>query len=61
MLASTLTECQDDPTNDLSLARHDQLQVSGVVSGVNTKKGNAEVTPYDLAKRWNIWLETITR
>ena len=54
MLASTLTECQDDPTHDLSLALYDQVQVSGVC----TKKEKAEVTPYDLAKRWNIGLET---
>ena len=48
VLASTLTECQDDPTHDLSLSLHDQVQVSGIVSGVNTKKGRAEMTPYDL-------------
>ena len=58
VIASTLTECQDDPTHDLSLALHDQIHVSGMVSGVNTKLGRAEVTPYDLAKRWNIGLET---
>ena len=58
VLVSTLTECQDDPTHDLSLALHDQVQGSGIVSGVNTKKGRAEVTPYDLAKRWTIGLET---
>ena len=58
VLASTLTECQDDPTHDLSLALHDQVQVSGIVSGANTKRGRAEVTPYDLAKRWSIGLET---
>ena len=51
MLASTLTECQDDPTHNLSLAPDSHIQVSGIVSGVNTKKGKAEVTPYDLAKR----------
>ena len=28
------------------------------MSGVDTKKGKAEVTPYDLSKRWNIGLET---
>ena len=61
MLASTLTECQDDPTHDLSLALNDQVQVSGVVSGVHIKKGKAEVTPYDLSKRWNIGLETAKR
>ena len=58
VLASTLTECQDDPTHDLSLALNDQVQVSGIVSGINTKKGRAEVTPYDVAERWNIGLET---
>ena len=58
MLASSLTECQDDPTHNLSLALNGQVQVSGIVSGVNTKKGKAEVTPYDLARRWNIGLET---
>ena len=58
VIASTLTECQDDPTHDLSLALHDQILVSGIVSGDNTKKGGAEVTPYDPAKRWNIGLET---
>ena len=58
VLASPLTECQDDPTHDLSLALHDQVQLSGIVSGVYIKKGKAEVTPYDLAKRWNIGLET---
>ena len=36
MLASTLTECQDDPTHNLSLALNDQVQVSGIVTGVNT-------------------------
>ena len=61
VVASTLTECQDDPTHDLSLALNGQVQVSGIVSGVNTMKGNAEVTPYDLAKRWNIGLETSKR
>ena len=61
MLASSLTECQDDPTHNLSLAPNGQVQVSGTVSGVNTKKGKAEVTPYDLAKRWNIGLETTKR
>ena len=58
LLASTLTECQDDPTHDLSLPQDDQVQVSRIVSGSNTKKGRAEVTPYDLAKRWSIGLET---
>ena len=58
VLASTLTECQEDPSHDLSLALHDKVQVSGIVSGVNTKKGRAEVTPYDLSKIWNIGLET---
>ena len=58
MLASTLAECQDDPTLDFYLALHDQVQVSGIVSGVSTRKEKAEVTPYDLAKRWNIGLET---
>ena len=61
VLASTLTECQDDPTHDLSLALHDQVQVSGIMSSVNTKKGRAEVTPYDLAKRWNFGLERAKR
>ena len=61
VLASTLTECQDDPMHDLSLGLHDQVQVSGIVSGVDTKKGRTEVTPYDLAKRWNIGLETAKR
>ena len=61
MLASTLTECPDDPTHNLSLALNGQVQVSGIVSGVNTKKGKAEVTPYDLDKRWNIGLETTKR
>ena len=37
MLSSTLTECQDDPTHNLSLALNDHIQVSGIVSGVNTK------------------------
>ena len=58
MLASTLTECQDDPKHNLSLALNSHIQVSGVASGVNTKKRKARVTPYDLAKRWNIGLET---
>ena len=31
------------------------------MSGANTKKGKVEVTPYDLAKRWNIGLETAKR
>ena len=61
MQASTLTECQDDPTHNLSLSLNGQVQVSGVVSGVNTRKGKAEVTPNDLAKRWNISLETAKR
>ena len=58
VLATTLTECQDVPTYDLSLALHDQVQGSGSVSCVNAKKGSSEVTPYDIAKRWNIGLET---
>ena len=61
VLALTLTECQDDSTHNLSLALNGQVQVSGIVSGVNTKKGKAEVTAYDLAKRWNIGLETAKR
>ena len=44
--------------NDLSLALHDQVQVSGIVPGISTKNGKTGVTPYDLAKRWNIDLET---
>ena len=58
MLASTSTECQDDPTHNLSLALNSHVQVSGIVSGVNIKKCKTEVTPYDLAKRWCIGLET---
>ena len=61
VLASILTKCQDDPTHDISLALHDQVQVSGIASGVNSKKERAEVIPYDLAKRWNIGLETAKR
>ena len=61
MSVSTLTECQDDPTQNLSLALIGQVQVSGIVAGVNTKKGKAEVTPYDPAKRFNIGLETTKR
>ena len=61
MLTSTLTEYQDDPTHNLSIALTGQVQVSGIVSGVNTKNGEAEVTPYDLAKRWNISLKTAKR
>ena len=61
MLASTLTECQVDPTHNLSLALNDQVEVSGIVSAVYTKKGKAQVTPYDLAKTWNIGLETAKR
>ena len=30
VLASTLTECKDDPTHDSSLALHDQVQVSAL-------------------------------
>ena len=52
MLASTLTECEDDPTHDLSLALHDQIQVSVIVSGVSTKKVKAEVTPKDGTFVW---------
>ena len=59
MLASTLTECQDDPTHNLSIAS--QIQVSCIVSVVNTKNGKAEVASYDLVKRWNIGLETAKR
>ena len=58
VLDSTLIECHDDTTHDLSISLHDQVQVSGIVSDVSTKKGKAKVTPYDLAKRWNIGLET---
>ena len=58
MVASTVTECQDGLTHKLSRAQNCHIQVSVIVSGVNTKKGKAEVTPYDLAKRWNIGLET---
>ena len=53
-----MTECQGDPTHDLSLALNDEEQVSGIVSSVNTKKGKAEVTPYVIAKRG---LETAKR
>ena len=48
MLASTLTECQDDPTHNLSLSLNGHIQVLVIVSGTNIKKGKAEVTPYDL-------------
>ena len=61
MIASTFTECQDDPTHSLSLALNSQVQISGIVSGVNTKKGKAEVIPCDLAKTWNIGLEAAKR
>ena len=61
MLSSTLTECQDDPTHNLAVALNGHVQVSGIVSGLNTKKGKGEVTPYDLAKRWNIGLENAKR
>ena len=61
MLTSTLTECQDDPTHNLSLAINGETLVSGIVSGVNTNKGKAEVIPYELAQRWNIGLETAKR
>ena len=61
MLASTLTECQDDPTHNLSQPLTGPVQVSGIVSGVNTKIEKAQVTPYDLAKRWNIGLDTAKR
>ena len=44
VLASTLIECQDDPTHNLSLALNGQIQVSGIVSGVNTKKGKAKMS-----------------
>ena len=39
MLALTLTECQDNPTHDLSLALNDQGQVSGIMSGLIQRKG----------------------
>ena len=39
MMASTMTGCQDDPTHNLSLALNGCEQVSGIVSGVNTRKG----------------------
>ena len=45
-LASTLTECQDDPTHNLSLALNDQVQVSGCVR-CQYKERKA---PYDLTK-----------
>ena len=61
VLASTLRECQDDPTHNLSLALNGDIQVSVIVSGTNIKKGKAEVTPYDLVKRWNIGLETVKK
>ena len=61
MLTSTLTECQDDPTHNLSLAINGEILVSGIVSGVNTNKGKAEVIPYELAQRWIIGLETAKR
>ena len=44
MLASTLTEWQNGPTHNLSLALSDHVQVSGIVSGMNTKKAKGEVT-----------------
>ena len=58
MLSSTLTECQVGPTHNLSLALNDHVQVLGIVSGMDAKKGKAEVTPHDLAKKGNISLET---
>ena len=50
VLVLTSTEYQDDPTHNLSLALNDWVQVSGIVSGIKSRKGRAEVTPYDLAE-----------
>ena len=60
MLASPLTECQDDPTHYLSLALNGQVQVSVLVSGIKTKKGKAEVTPYDLDKKIPFTVHLVT-
>ena len=46
---------------DKRVSLRDQLQVSVVVSGVNTKKEKTEGTLYNLAKRWNVCLETAKR
>ena len=37
VLASTLTECQDDPTHNLSLALHNQVHASEVL--IQRKEG----------------------
>ena len=57
VLASSLTECQDDQTHNLSLALNDQVQVSGVVSGANKTKERL-MWHVMTAKIWNIGLET---
>ena len=56
VLASTLTECHDDPAHDLSLALHDGYK-SQVLYQVLAQRKESQ-SPYDLAKRWNIGLET---
>ena len=54
-LSTSYIQCLDDPTHNLSIVLEDGVNT---ISSISTKKGKLSVSPYDLAKRWGIGLET---
>ena len=57
-LSTSYIQCLDDPTHDLSIVLEDGVNM---ISSISTKKGKPSVSPYDLAKRWGIGLETVKK
>ena len=53
--STSYIQCLDDPTHDLSIVLEDGVNT---ISSISTKKRKLSVSPYDLAKRWGIGLET---
>ena len=54
-LSTSYIQCLGDPTHNLSIVLEDGVNT---ISSISTKKGKPSVSPYDLAKRWGIGLET---
>ena len=54
-LFTSYIQCLNDPTHDLSIALENGVNT---ISSISTKKGKPSVSPYDLANRWGIGLET---
>ena len=57
-LSTSFIQCVDDPTHDLSIVLEDGVNT---ISSISTRKGKPSVSPYDLAKRWGIGLETVKK